>query len=237
MAIAASDDGLAAKPASSILPQSVIIVHLQSINTIVLPLVCDCRGIMLEPWPLRVPLHPLRQSLSYPYALLALPRVPPQLTSHATAGSGSMPSSAELNGTSNAIRAVSPSTSLLEDAPTPQTASSLSSHDSQSFGQSPPPRYQTHSDSPSDDDGDAEMPDSGSEVDAQGSADGDFSPGARAGSTGALSADAQSPLSEQSTGSLKRKKGSKANEFMTKNPELYGLRRSVSQPGRRLIQC
>ena len=71
------------------------------------------------------------------------------------------------------------------------------------------------------------MPDSGSEVDAQGSADGDFSPGARAASTGAQSADAPSPLSEQSTSSLKRKKGSKANEFIN-DPELYGLRRSVS---------
>jgi hypothetical protein len=139
-----------------------------------------------------------------------------------------MPSFAELNGTSSAIRALSPSTSLPEDAPTPQTASSLSSHDSQSFRQSPPPRYQTDPNTPSDADGDIEMPDSGSEVDAQGSADGDFSPGARAGSTGARSVDAPSPLSDQSITSLKRKKGSKANEFMTKNPELYGLRRSVS---------
>jgi hypothetical protein len=228
MAIAASDDDLAANVASSILPQSVVNFHLQSINTIAPPLVRDCRVSTLAPWPLRVPLRALGRSLSYPYALLTLPRVRSQLTSHATAGSGSMPSSAELNGISNAIRAPSPSTSLLEDAPTPQTASSLSSHDSQSFRQSPPPRYQIDPNTPSDADGDVEMPDSGSEVDAQGSADGDFSPDARAGSVGAQSADAPSPLSEQSTTSLKRKKGSKANEFMTRNPELYGLRRSVS---------
>jgi hypothetical protein len=72
------------------------------------------------------------------------------------------------------------------------------------------------------------MPDSGSEVDAQGSADGDFTPAPRAGSADAQSADAQTPLSEQSISSFKRKKISKANEFMDKNPELYGLRRSVS---------
>jgi hypothetical protein len=139
-----------------------------------------------------------------------------------------MPSSEELNGTSNAVRAPSPSTSLLEDVPTPQTASSLSSHDSQSFHQSPPPRYQAGPDTLFDADDDIEIPDSGSEVDAQGSADGDFSPGPRAGSTGAQSADAPSPLSDQSITSLKRKKSSKANEFMD-NPELYGLRRSVSR--------
>jgi hypothetical protein len=115
----------------------------------------------------------------------------------------------------------------------PQSASSLSSHDSQSFRQSPPLRYQANTDPPSDANGDVEMADSGSEVDAEGSADGDFSPAGRAGSDGAESADAPTPPSDQSSTSLKRKKGSRPNEFM--DPELYGLRRSVSPSRPRLI--
>jgi chromodomain-helicase-DNA-binding protein 1 len=69
--------------------------------------------------------------------------------------------------------------------------------------------------------------DSSDDVDAEGEPDGDYDSDSPA-SERAPSSRAQSVSSQDSSRPLKRKASSEKDDYMTQNPELYGLRRSVS---------
>lgn len=68
--------------------------------------------------------------------------------------------------------------------------------------------------------------DSSEDVDAEGEPDGDYDSDSPP-SEQAESDDAQSPKSQDSGRPLKRKASTEKEDYMTQNPELYGLRRSV----------
>lgn len=68
--------------------------------------------------------------------------------------------------------------------------------------------------------------DSSEDVDAEGEPDGDYDSDSPP-SEHAPSSRAQSVSSQESSRPLKRKAGSDKDDYMTQNPELYGLRRSV----------
>lgn len=71
--------------------------------------------------------------------------------------------------------------------------------------------------------------DSSADVDAEGEPDGDYDSDSPP-SEHAPSSRAQSVSSQESSRPLKRKASSEKDDYMTQNPELYGLRRSVCGP-------
>jgi chromodomain-helicase-DNA-binding protein 1 len=80
-----------------------------------------------------------------------------------------------------------------------------------------------------DDEEDVEMAqdsDSSDDVDAEGEADGDYDSDSPPPEQ-AESDDARSSASQESPRPLKRKSSPKGDDYITQNPELYGLRRSV----------
>lgn len=95
--------------------------------------------------------------------------------------------------------------------------------------------------------------DSSADVDAEGEPDGDYDSDSPP-SEHAPSSRAQSVSSRESSRPLKRKASSEKDDYMTQNPELYGLRRSVggsdhtcksmltstqgrARPHRRIVRC
>ncbi|KAF2856229.1 chromodomain helicase-like protein [Plenodomus tracheiphilus IPT5] len=77
--------------------------------------------------------------------------------------------------------------------------------------------------------------DSSEDVDAEGEPDGDYDSDSPP-SEQVESDDAQSPMSQDSRRPLKRKASTEKEDFITQNPELYGLRRSGrARPSRRIV--
>jgi hypothetical protein len=89
-----------------------------------------------------------------------------------------------------------------------------------------------------DDEEDVEMAqdsDSSDDVDAEGEADGDYDSDSPPPEQ-AESDDARSSASQESPRPLKRKSSPKGDDYITQNPELYGLRRSGrARPHRRVV--
>lgn len=86
-------------------------------------------------------------------------------------------------------------------------------------------------DAPGEDDDDdvvmAQDSDSSDDVDAEGEADGDYDSESPPPEQAESDDDARSSVSQDSSRPTKRKASTEGDDYITQNPELYGLRRSV----------
>lgn len=117
-------------------------------------------------------------------------------------------------------------------APT-QSPSQHSDSDLSDTHQPAAPEPSSDIDAPGEEDDDDELmavdSDSSEDVDAEGEPDADYDSDSPP-SEHAPSSRAQSVSSQESSRPLKRKASSEKDDYMTQNPELYGLRRSVGGP-------